>query len=214
MQHEIFRVADDQIIIEFLDEQLEERGQISQKRREIALNRWKKKDDAIALQLQSKSSTKRREEKRRESIYGDGEISIAVRTKYANQLPKRIFSLAAFFDELQKSSLELQGWIHYDPFIKANAGRVFNDDDHVYNSFRDFCKTYKAPEKPPPKYEDAAYNKSLWTLEAWEKQYDWRLKSDNDFRKHFGYEELQGGTTMGINDNGRTGAKGASGGKT
>ncbi len=63
IQHEIFGVIDGQIVIDFLDEQLEERGQISVKRRESAQKRW---SDANALQMDSKSNAKRREEKSKE----------------------------------------------------------------------------------------------------------------------------------------------------
>ena len=63
LEHEIFGVIDGQIVIEFLDEQLQDRGQTSEKRREAAQKRW---SDASALQMQSKSNAKRREEKREE----------------------------------------------------------------------------------------------------------------------------------------------------
>jgi hypothetical protein len=61
--HDIFGVIDGQIVIEFLDEQLSERGQVSEKRRNAAQKRW---NDANALQMQSKSNAKRIEENRRE----------------------------------------------------------------------------------------------------------------------------------------------------
>lgn len=60
-QHDIFGVIDGQIVIEFLDEQLLERGQVSEKRRNAAQKRWK---DASALQVQSKSNANRIEENR------------------------------------------------------------------------------------------------------------------------------------------------------
>ncbi len=63
----IIRVVDEQIVIEFLDEQLAEFNIISEKRRESAQKRW---ENANALQNTSKSNArreeKRREEKRRE----------------------------------------------------------------------------------------------------------------------------------------------------
>lgn len=59
INHEIFSIIDDQIVIGFLDEQLLERGQVSVKRREAAQKRW---SDASALQLESKSNANRREE--------------------------------------------------------------------------------------------------------------------------------------------------------
>lgn len=60
-KHEIIGVVDGQIHIEFLDEQLEEFSETSEKRRNAANKRWK---DASALQLESKSNAIR-EEKRR-----------------------------------------------------------------------------------------------------------------------------------------------------
>lgn len=56
---EILGVIEGQIVIEFLDEQLSERGQVSEKRRNAAKKRW---SDANALQVESKSNAKRREE--------------------------------------------------------------------------------------------------------------------------------------------------------
>lgn len=58
---DIFGVIDGQIVIEFLDEQLSERGQVSEKRRDAAKKRW---SDANALQVESKSNANRIEEKR------------------------------------------------------------------------------------------------------------------------------------------------------
>lgn len=56
---DIFGVIEGQIVIEFLDEQLSERGQVSEKRRNAAKKRW---SDANALQVESKSNANRREE--------------------------------------------------------------------------------------------------------------------------------------------------------
>jgi hypothetical protein len=63
IKHDIFGLVDGQIIIEFLDEQLLELNQISEKRRKAAHKRW---NDASALQVDSKSNANRREEKREE----------------------------------------------------------------------------------------------------------------------------------------------------
>ena len=58
---DIFGVVDGQIIIEFLDEQLNEFQETSEKRRKAAQKRW---SDASALQKQSKSNAIREEKKR------------------------------------------------------------------------------------------------------------------------------------------------------
>jgi len=62
LEHDIFGVIDGQIVIEFLDEQLQDRGQTSEKRREAAQKRW---SDANAMQLESKSNANRKEKKRK-----------------------------------------------------------------------------------------------------------------------------------------------------
>lgn len=63
LEHEILGVIEGQIVIEFLDEQLQDRGQTSEKRREAAQKRW---SDANAEQMQSKCKANRIEEKREE----------------------------------------------------------------------------------------------------------------------------------------------------
>lgn len=68
IKHEIIGVNNDEIVIEFLDEQLSEFDQVSEKRRKAANKRW---SDASALQMQSKSNAKRREETRRDETKKD-----------------------------------------------------------------------------------------------------------------------------------------------
>lgn len=62
-KHQIFGVVDDQIVIDFLDEQLLERNLVSEERRKAAKKRW---SDANALQMESKRNARRGEEKREE----------------------------------------------------------------------------------------------------------------------------------------------------
>lgn len=75
-EHQIFSVTDGQVRIDFLDEQLSEFDQASEKRRKAANKRWsdqKKTPDASALQvhMQSNAIKNRTEEKREEDIYSD-----------------------------------------------------------------------------------------------------------------------------------------------
>jgi hypothetical protein len=166
------------------------------------------------LPLKGPVNPQRKEEYSKEDIIHIGTdtgISIAIKPVYANDRPIRIYDLQEYFAQrAQAESLSMKGWVHYRAFLEANPGRVFNDPDHVYNSFRQFCEAYKPPPAEPKKYEEAAYNRTLWTVEAWEKAYDWQLKGNNDFRKHFGYEELSNGGPMGKHNNGRASVKGAS----
>jgi hypothetical protein len=48
----------------------------------------------------------------------------------------------------------------------------------------------RAPPPKESKFSDAEYNKSLWTLEAWETRYKNQLDTDNEFRQHFGYGKI------------------------
>jgi len=170
---------------------------------------------ADKLPLKGPVNPQRKEEYSKEDIYiyGDGKISIAIRKKYANEQAKRIFDLRLYFEsENQLSDLLVKGWTHFQAFIEHNPGKVFNDQDHLYNTYRAFCIDYKAPEASK-EFEEAEYNKTLWVLPEWEKYYSWRLKSDNAFRKHFGYEELSGSKAMGGHNNGRASPKGNTGPK-
>jgi len=61
--NEIIEINEGLISIKFLDEQIEEIADTSEKRRNAANKRW---SNASAMQVQSKSNAKRREEKRKE----------------------------------------------------------------------------------------------------------------------------------------------------
>jgi hypothetical protein len=55
-------------------------------------------------------------------------------------------------------------------------------------------------------FKDARDNLKDWTKEAWEKHYEFQLKTDNAFRKAFGYAELRSSGPMGSNTKGRQSA--------
>jgi hypothetical protein len=73
--HQIFGVVDGHIVIEFLNEQLAERGETSEKRRDAAKKRW---SDANALQLESKCNASREEENRKEKKREEKITAVAV----------------------------------------------------------------------------------------------------------------------------------------
>ena len=84
-EYEIFRVEDGFVRIDFLDEQLAEFGQASDKRRKAAEKRWsghvKKENDASALQVHMQSNAiKRRGEETREE-------DIETQPDFLNQMP-------------------------------------------------------------------------------------------------------------------------------
>ena len=66
--NEIIAVIDGNIVIEFLEEQLSEFGNVSEKRRKAAQKRWK---DASAMQMQSKSNAIREDKIKEEEKRGE-----------------------------------------------------------------------------------------------------------------------------------------------
>lgn len=128
---------------------------------------------------------------------------ISVKAKYTTEKPQRVYSLREYFKQHdQLLGLETAGWIHFDAFMNDNPAKVFNDDDHLYNTFRNFCESYRAPPPKAGKYEGAEENRRLFTREAWEKQYRVQLATDINFRKHFGYDQLPSSTPVGSNPKG------------
>lgn len=74
LKYEIFGVVNDQIVIQFLDEQLSERDEISEERRKAAKKRW---SDANALQNTSKGNARREEKRREEKRINDVVVATA-----------------------------------------------------------------------------------------------------------------------------------------
>lgn len=77
----------------------------------------------------------------KELVFGEKkECSIAVKKVYVHDQTKRIYDLGKYFDYTgQLKDFKNAGMIHFDDFILANPGNVFNDPNHLYNSFRKFC---------------------------------------------------------------------------
>jgi len=151
IKFEIFGVIDGQIVIDFLDEQLSERGQVSEKRRNAAKKRWK---DASALQVQSKSNAKRREEKREENnkiediyipdqttlikTFGNGSDFILVLPKTLHSKKYRIQGadgLALYYEE---NTSVLRSPEKADSFMAKFSGGQYNDFMHVFNTYNKF----------------------------------------------------------------------------
>lgn len=140
--------------------------------------------------------------KRKRKEYGTkSKIFVTVKPVYAHDPILKIYSLVDYFSSKgQIESLQERGWSNFESFLTDNPGRMFNDEQHLYNSFKDFCIKNPKSEEKPDSFKDAAFNKSLWTLEAWEKQYAFELKNDPNFIKHFGYDQLRSSGPMGSND--------------
>lgn len=128
-----------------LDEETEKRAAHSKKQKERAEEGWKKRKNnadphaagdaygnAAALPLEN--------ENRNEDVIAIGlkkESHVSILKKYANDKVKIIYDLSLFFASTgQLEALQRAGWIDFDGFMKANPAATYNDDSHVYNSFR------------------------------------------------------------------------------
>jgi hypothetical protein len=96
---------------------------------------------------ETKAKEEAKEEQETEAV-GDGAFSVIVKSKYLNEKTKRVFSLEKFFEETKQwEQIQMAHWAERaEDFMKANPGRVFNSQDHLYNTFKKFCLE-------PPKQE-------------------------------------------------------------
>lgn len=143
------------------------------------------------LRVSATETPQRKEKERKGEIYtqhGEGDFFISVKAVFATDKPQRIYELDKYFTATgQIGNLNNSGFDKYRAFIEANPGRVFNDDDHVYSSFKKFCidnPTAKArsPDKP---FAEAEYNKTIWTDTAWREKYSKQIRTDKAFQDHF-----------------------------
>jgi hypothetical protein len=125
-------------------------------------------------------------------VYGNGDVFVSVRTKYANEKPEKIFELDKYFEiKGQIKALRMAGLIAFKEFIKNNPGRSFNDTDHLYSSFKKFClegavvKFVPGAKNKASPFAEAEFNRTLWTDTAWKDTYNNQIQNNPDFRKHF-----------------------------
>jgi uncharacterized protein YdaU (DUF1376 family) len=116
---------------------------ISSKRADSAKKRWDKevsKDLAYAKNIQ-KHEYENEYESENEIVFGlKKESRISIKKVYAGDKVKIIYDLRAYFAD-RVEDFARAGWTAYDDFMAANPAAVFEDDNHLYNSYRKFCTT-------------------------------------------------------------------------
>lgn len=71
-------------------------------------------------------------------VFGSkGELRISVKKVYAGDKIKVIYDLREYFKP-QLDQFSRSGWTKFIDFMRDNPGRVFDDDNHVYNAFKQF----------------------------------------------------------------------------
>lgn len=116
---------------------------ISSKRSDSAKKRWDKevsKDFAYPKNIQN-TEYENEYESEYEIVFGlKKESRISIKKVYAGDKVKIIYDLRAYFAD-RVEDFNRAGWTAYEEFMTANPAAVFEDDNHLYNSYRKFCTT-------------------------------------------------------------------------
>ncbi len=111
--------------------------------------------------------------------------------------------LESYFEHTKQLQSFLDaGWVHFDAFMLENPGKVFDNHDHLYNTFRIFSNRYEPPARAPDKFKNAQFDKDMMNLDAWEDLYKFKLNNDAEFRERFGYDKPPNGKAVGKLDTG------------
>jgi hypothetical protein len=155
------------------------------------LNRVSNTLQEIEIEKEEEKEKEKEAKNKKVNTHGKGKVSVSVRAVYATEKPDVIFELDKYFAaKEQLTNLKESGFTRFEDFIKTNAGNVFNDYNHIYSAFRKFCiegapiKLVPPDNKADP-YSEAAYNLTMWHLDAWKKNYEHRIKTDPGFRERF-----------------------------
>lgn len=205
IEKKIVKSSGEFIKIDFLDEQFIELQQLKTKRRSAASSRW---GNANALQTDASAM----------QMHASAMQTDAERKKERKNTRAPVFENA--FDDLYIDQLRLK-WSHidFDFEFKTFCDKVAAAPDRYADrdtsglrlAFLSQLRTAKSTPKVTPendgvwrpkKFEQAEIDKRNWILSAWEEHYEKELKRDNEFRKHFGYEELRISKPMGKNGKG------------
>jgi len=75
-------------------------------------------------------------------VGSEGKNSVSIKAKYTNEKPIRIYDLQEYFRwKQQLNELQQAGWTKFVPFMKSNPAMVFEDHNHLYQSFKKYHTT-------------------------------------------------------------------------
>ncbi len=86
--------------------------------------------------------------KKQQKVIGSGDFFLFVKAKYLNDPILKIYNLETYFTETdQWNQIQMAGWgARAAPFLKDNPGAIFDDETHLYNSFRKYALTTEKKE--------------------------------------------------------------------
>lgn len=211
----VIAVDDGYIVVKFLDIQLDERKEVSRisslkgkKSAELRLNRKQLRSTAVqpistGVEPQSTSvQPNPTEEKRREDILY---VMAGLFGKEYKQPLDRMHTEAGFYKDIDlaydqllpvlKTPDEIGRQIKgYQKYCRDMKQKPIN---HAYKLTETIIRSdwvvlsgsdQSHLKSPLNGFSEAEYNRSLWTLEAWEKTYADQITNDSKFRKHFKYD--------------------------
>jgi hypothetical protein len=148
----VVKVSDGRVIIDFLDEQLNERKDLSKKNSERALKRWKTDATAmpphserIATAMPIRGEEKREEERERRDVSAQtfgtkGNPFVSVKTKYLGDRPAIIYGVKGLIDYMAENQTILNQPEYAEKFLRKYNGQVYNELSHVQNAYRKFIE--------------------------------------------------------------------------
>jgi hypothetical protein len=215
----VVKIIDGKLSINFLDEQLNELDSLSIQNSNNAKTGWKRrKKDAPAFSRKPSASFSQSENDAevmpKNAIYSIVDKNIYIHIcesvcalfgrSYESNPELRLPNLSQWYSDIEyQVNKLLETWSADIALKQVNAYKKYCEENNrkKIGTLHKVADTIQqadwltltnasdtAPQKDP--YSEARHNRSLWTKKAWETRYDHLLKTDNNFRKSFGYEEL------------------------
>lgn len=195
-----------------LDEEIAKRKTHTEKQRERAIEGWKKRKNDAAAQATANAAALPLEDVNENTngiqiqkelckIFGKEyeppEQRMAAMSNWFSTIDQQAKILKSAFGEV-KAIEQVKAYMrHCRDTDRKLIGTNYKAAETIMSS--DWIQLTGGPIKETGKYEMAEERKRDWTIHAWEDRYKKQLNTDNEFRKHFGYEELRGSASMGSN---------------
>jgi hypothetical protein len=100
-------------------------------------------------------------------VFGNKKESfVSIRKVLANDRAKLIYDIQLYFSSRgQLETFKRAGWEKFDEFMEANPGKVFKDEDHLYNTFRRFCVDFQLNQAAGKKKKASTEEVEQWQQE-------------------------------------------------
>jgi hypothetical protein len=159
-----------------------------EKKLEPLLSKRKRERERVSAAESPQSKVKKSKVKESYISHGEGKLFVSIKPVYVHDKVQRIYEMDKYFIAKDQFQNIIEAKLtKFKEFIESNPGRVFNDEDHLYSSFKKFCienpnAKARSPDNP---FSEAEINRSLWTDAAWKTRYARDIQTNPEFKKHF-----------------------------